>query len=206
MTKLFIDFDGVLFNAKKFKNDLLREVARSGFSPQEVEDTYISECLDGQYLPEDHLKRLAKIHSFNLSLARARIESIISKSDKYLFDDVQECLQEISKLNYDSCLITLGHPDFQPRKVKISGIEGFFKHRYYTAVPKVEYLSDTIGKKEKFIIVDDRGDTLEDIAKKFPQALAIEMRREEDTRDPAERPSHFSGPKITNLKQLIEIL
>jgi phosphoglycolate phosphatase-like HAD superfamily hydrolase len=206
MTKLFIDFDGVVFNSKKFKTALFSEIAKSGFSDQEVSDTYIAECLDGNYLPKDQLERLLKIRKFNMSLAEARIENILNQSEKYLFDDVAESLAKIKKLQYNTCLITLGHPDFQPKKVKITKIDRLFKNVYYTSRPKVDYLTDLIGKKEKFIIVDDRGDTLEEIAKKFPQALVIEMRREQDSHDPAERSSHFSGPKITNLKQLIEIL
>lgn len=206
MTKLFIDFDGVLFNSKKFKSDLLSEIAKSGFSKEEVNDTYIAECLDGNYLPKDQLERLLKIKKFNMSLAEARIENILKQSEKYLFADVVESLKAIKKLPYDTSLITLGHPDFQPRKVQITKIDKLFSHVHYTSEPKVDYLLDLLDKKEKFIIVDDRGDTLEEINKKFPQALAIEMRREQDTHDPAERPSHFSGPKITNLKQLIEIL
>ena len=206
MTKLFIDFDGVLFNARRFKADLLSEIAKCGFTMEEVGDAYVAECLDGKYLPKDHLDRLAKIHKFNMNLAEARVESVVVKAEKYLFDDARESLEKIAKLKYDRCLITLGHKEFQPRKVKITKIDELFQHTYYTSKPKVGYLSEIIKKKEKFIIVDDRGDTLEEVAKKFPQALAIEMRREQDAHDPAERPSHFSGPKVTNLSQLIEIL
>lgn len=206
MVKLFIDFDGVLFNAKKFKKDLLAEIAKSGFSGDEVNNSYIAECLDGNYLPKDQLKRLLKIRKFNMSLAEARIENILKQSERYLFTDVVESLKAIKKLSYDTSLTTLGHPDFQPQKVQITKIDKLFRHVHYTSEPKVDYLLDLLDKKEKFIIIDDRGDTLEEITQKFPQALAIEMRREQDTYDPAERPSHFSGPKITNLKQLIEIL
>ena len=205
--RLFIDFDGVLYNSNKFRADLIAQVEKSGFSREEVLDTYNAECLDGNYLPADHLNRLEKIHKFNLRLAEARIENLVNSAKKYLFPDVENSLKIISKLpNYQAEMISLGHPKFQPRKIKKAKIGRYFRKLHFTAVPKVEYLENLVKKNEKFIVVDDRGDALEEIVKKFPKAIAIEMRRERGIHDPAERPSHFSGPKITNLKQLIEIL
>ena len=103
-------------------------------------------------------------------------------------------------------LLTLGNQNFQPKKIKESGIKKYFDNIYCTSIPKSKYLQDLIDKNEKFIIVDDRGDALEEIVKKFPKAIAIEMRRAKEVHDPAECPSNFRGSKITNLKQLIEIL
>lgn len=205
--KLFIDFDGVLFDSEKFRNDLISQVEKSGFSRQEVYDAYNAECFDGNYLPADHLARLEKIRRFNLRLAETRIESLVTNAKKYLFSDVDESLKTISKLP-DSQLemISLGHPKFQPRKIKKTAIGKYFQKLHFTAVPKVEYLQSVVKANEKFIIVDDRGDALEEIVKKFPKAIAIEMRRAKEVHDPAERPSNFRGPKITNLKQLIRIL
>ncbi len=205
--KLFIDFDGVLFDSEKFRRDLISQVEKSGFSKQEVYDAYNAECLDGNYLPADHLARLEKIHQFNLRLAETRIESLVTNAKKYLFFGVEESLKTISKLpDYQLEMISLGHPKFQPRKIIKSGIKNFFKKLHFTAVPKVEYLQSIVKASEKFIIVDDRGDALEEIAKKFPKAIAIEMRRKKEVHDPAERPSNFRGLTITNLEQLIKIL
>jgi len=204
---LFIDFDGVLFNSQKFRSDLIAQIEKSGFSKQEVYDAYNAECLDGNYLPAGHLARLGKIHKFNVRLAEARIENLANNAKKYLFSDVESSLRLLSKLpDYQLEMISLGHPKFQPGKIKKTGISKYFQKLHFTAVPKVEYLRSIAKKKEKFIIVDDRGDALEEIAKEFSKAIAIEMRREKEVHDPAERPSHFSGPKITNLGQLIEIL
>lgn len=205
--KLFIDFDGVLFNSEKFRRDLIGQIEKSGFSSQEVNDTYVAECLDGNYLPADHLARLEKIHKFNFRLAETRVESLITNAKKYLFFDVEGSLKSISKLpEYQLELISLGHPKFQPRKIKKTGIKKYFKKLHFTSIPKVEYLQGIVKVDEKFIIVDDRGDALEEISKKFPKAITIEMRRVKEIHDPAERPSNFRGSKITNLEQLIEIL
>lgn len=205
--KLFIDFDGVLFNSEKFRNNLLSQIEKSGFSLQEVNDAYIAECLDGNYLPADHLARLEKIHKFNLRLAETRIESLVTNAKKYLFSDVDDSLKTISKLpEYQLELISLGHPKFQPGKIKKTGINKYFKKLNFPTTPKVEYLQAVVKANEKFIIVDDRGDALEEISKKFPKAIAIEMRRKKEIHDPAERPSNFRGSKITNLEQLIKIL
>lgn len=204
--KLFIDFDGVLFNSKSFREELISQFEKSGFSRQEVFDTYNAECLDGNYSPADHLERLKEIRDFNLKMAQARADSLVKRSKSYLYDDVLGSLKNISKLNYEVNLLTLGNPSFQPKKIKESGIRKYFDNIYCTSIPKAKYLQDLIDKNEKFIVVDDRGDALEEISAKFPKAITIEMRREEKIHDPAERSSHFSGPRITNLKQLIEIL
>ena len=205
--KLFIDFDGVLFNSEKFRADLMSHIEKSGFSRQEVYDTYNTECLDGNYLPADHLARLEKIRKFNVRLAEVRIESLVNNAKKYLFPDAESSLKLLSKLpDYQLEMISLGHPKFQPGKIKKTGIGKYFAKLHFTAIPKVEYFQNVVKANEKFIIVDDRGDALEEIVKKFPKAIAIEMRRAKEIHDPAERPSNFRGSKITNLKQLIEIL
>jgi FMN phosphatase YigB (HAD superfamily) len=205
--KLLIDFDGVLFDSKTFRDDLIAEIQKSGFSSEEVRDTYNMECLDGNYLPLDHLNRLKIIKDFNIRLAEARIENLVKINSKYIYPDVIDSLKKITKLkNYQLELITLGHPKYQPRKVKFSGIEKYFKKIHYTSIPKVEYLQRILDKNDKFIIVDDRGDTLEAISLEFLKAVMIEMRRVSGIHDPAEQSSHFSGPKISDLKQLIEIL
>lgn len=205
--KLFIDFDGVLFNSEKFRSDLVSQIEKSGFSKQEVCDAYNAECLDGNYLPADHLARLEKIRKFNIRLGEARVENLVENARKYLFSDVESSLKLLSKLpDYQLEMISLGHPKFQPRKIRKTRIGKYFQKLHFTAVPKVEYFQNVVKANEKFIIVDDRGDALEEIVKNFPKAIAIEMRRKKEVHDPAERPSNFSGPKITNLKQLIEIL
>jgi len=205
--KLFIDFDGVLFDSQKFRSDLISQIEKSGFSKQEVGDSYNAECLDGNYLPADHLARLEKIRQFNVRLSQARIESLLTSAKKYLFPDIESSLKVISKLpNYQVEMISLGHPKFQPRKIKKTSVSKYFQKLHFTPIPKAKYLKKIVKQKEKFMIVDDRGDALEEIVKEFPRAIAIEMRREKNIHDPAERLSHFSGPKITSLKQLIEIL
>lgn len=205
--KLFIDFDGVLFDSEKFRNDLLSQIEKSGFSKQEVNDAYIAECLDSNYLPANHLLRLEKIHKFNMRLAETRIESLVKNAKKYLFSDTVESLKTISKSpNYQLEMISLGHRKFQPNKIKKTGINKYFKKLNFPTAPKVEYLQGVVKAGEKFIIVDDRGDALEEISKKFPKAIAIEMRRKKEVHDPAEHSSNFRGSKITNLEQLIKIL
>ena len=54
---------------------------------------------------------------------------------------------------------------------------------------------------EHFIIIDDRGDTMEKIAKKYKRSLPIEINRKKDPTDPMEGNNGFKGIVVKNLKQ-----
>ncbi|MFZ2193748.1 MAG: hypothetical protein WAV31_05890, partial [Candidatus Moraniibacteriota bacterium] len=68
--KLFIDFDDVLFNAKKFKTDLINIFIKNGVSKLEFENSYYSfrkkdQALGKYYDLKKQISALKKIKRLN---------------------------------------------------------------------------------------------------------------------------------------------
>lgn len=206
--KLFIDFDGTLFDTFLFKASFFRILEKAGFSQEDIVSTYQAEGLDYKYSPKGQFERLKKVKKFNEGLALARLEDLYKKSQSFLFEDSVNFLKEIDREKNELILLTLGDIEFQRRKVSESKIEDLFDRCLYTVEQKWIFLEGVIEKDERFVIIDDRGDTLEQISKKYRRSLPIQVKRIHiDNDDP-----HLSGAEIydgisvSSLKRAIQYL
>ena len=204
--KLFVDFDGTVFDTLGFKKRLFEIFTKAGFSHDEIEKTYNAECLDYKYSPLNNLKRLAKIHDFDIKKAKERLKKLYLEVPKYVFSDVHEFLSQINKKKYELNLLTLGDKEFQKEKFDHSALEKYFNNLYYTEIQKWDYFKGLVKENDRFIIIDDRGDTMEMISKKYKQSLPIEINRQEESSDDMESSNNFDGIKVKNLKQAIKYL
>lgn len=205
-TKLFIDFDGTIFNTEGFKTLVFEVFTKAGFEMDDIEATYRSECLDYKYDIESQMRRLAEIHSFDIELARGRLEKIYNKVPEEIFPDVKDGLLKIDRNNYEVNLLTLGDPGFQKKKAKHSGLLKYFDQGYYCDIQKWLYLDGLVNQNERFVMIDDRGDALEKIAKKFKKSLCIQMARASIDRLDSAAASPFSGIKVKSLTQALKYL
>ena len=207
-TKLFIDFDGTLFNTEAFKEKLYAIFVMAGFEPEEIESTYKAECLDYLYSPLDQMERLLKIHEFNIEMAKVRLKKLIDTASSFLFSDDISYIKNIDHNIFELSLLTLGDIDFQKQKVQHSGIEKYFDHIYYCERQKWDFLDSLAKADEKFIIIDDRPDTLKEIGKKFKRSFPILMTRPEHDNDDPILAQHndFSGISVKNMKQAVSYL
>lgn len=206
--KLFIDFDGTLFDTEAFKGQMYDIFVKAGFELDEIKSTYNAECLDYKYSPIGQMERLKKIHSFDREAADQRFKKLYASCDKFLYDDSVEFLNGINRDKYGLDLLTLGDTEFQKTKVDHSGIAKYFDDIYYTEVQKWDYLDRLVDRNENFIVIDDRGDALTEIKKKFKHSLAIHIERPiEDKDDPfLSKKIDFSGINVKNLKQARQYL
>lgn len=205
-TKLFIDFDGTMFDTAKFKNVMFNVFLKLGFNQTDIQNTYMAECMDYKYHIDRNLDRLMKIKQVDEKEAKEKIGAMFHKVLEYLFDDTIEVLRQIDKDKYELNMLTLGDEDFQSKKVKAARIAKYFDNIYYTEVQKWDYLKDLVEENEYFILVDDRGDTVENVKKNFPKSLPIEINRPGNKQDLMEQDNTFDGKEITNLKQLMQFL
>lgn len=202
-TKLFLDFDGTIFNTKRFKEEIFSIFKRAGFNQSDIEKTYTTSCIDYCYSIDEHFARLLKIREINPRLTLARIESVFKNTQKYLYDDSIVFLENVDRNRYYVNLLTLGNTEFQKKKFLSTGIGKYFDQEYYTPIQKWDYFEkeSPVDRSEYFVIIDDRGDTLERISKKYKKSLAIEINREKNPTDPMEKDNGFKGIVVRNLKQ-----
>jgi FMN phosphatase YigB (HAD superfamily) len=206
-TKLFIDFDGTLLNTEKSKELTFDIFIKAGFTNDEILAAYQAECLDYKYSIYDLIKRLYSIKKFNLPLYEARIENIHKQFPKFLFPDAVDFLKGIDRDKYEVVLLSMGDKIYQKFKVESAGITNFFDKVYFTDIQKWVYLQKLVKEKERFILIDDRSDTIFNVAKKFPKCLALEIiRKYSDDDDPMRAKKEMGNVEIRNFKQAMMYL
>jgi len=162
--KIFIDFDDVLFNTKKFKNDFLNKVfIKNGVSEENFRKTYyhffkINKKSGKYYNPQKQIESLGKISGVDGNKLEKDFFIFMKDLKKYIFADVWFFLKKFNKK--DLFLISYGDPLFQKMKVDGSGIPKFFKDVVLGKAEKMSSINSVLDKNrislnDKFIIIDD---------------------------------------------------
>ena len=138
-TKLFIDFDGTMFNTASFKDVMFDVFLKLGFNQTDIQNTYMAECMDYKYHVDRNLDRLMKIKDVDLADAKEKIRAMFHKVPDFLFEDTIEVLKSIDRDKYELNLLTFGDEDFQQNKVKSSRLEKHFDNVYYATSQKWDY-------------------------------------------------------------------
>jgi hypothetical protein len=201
--KLFIDFDKTLFDTNQIKERLVRIFGQFGFSQEEIEQTYLAETLDGKYSPEGQAKRLSNIRPFDLEVAEMKIKSIIFDSNKMLYFDSVQFLDNLDREKYEIDLLSYGDMKFQEKKIKHSGITDKFDNIYITNIEKQIYLKDIVENNENFFVLDDKIPNLEKISAEYSTAFMIYINRSIDN---ISKDYHFKGARVRNLQQASQYL
>lgn len=197
--KLFIDFDGTLFDTACFKEKIFKVFLDLGFNLEEIEKSYYDECRDYLYNPKGQAKRLIKIREFDLEFATTQLHNAELYSSQCVYADSREFLEQIDREKYEVVLLTLGNIGFQKAKYDNSGLGKYFDDALFTKDQKWDFLENIITRDEKFILIDDRGDTCKAVSEKFSNAVTIEINRGKSVQDPMEPMDQFSGIKVKNL-------
>lgn len=202
-TKLFVDFDGTIFNTLAFRKKMFEVFTMSGFDETEIKNTYAAESLDFKYSPDGQWQRLEKIHEFDKEKAKIRMDKLIKSSSQFLFDDFAGFINKVDREKYELNLFTLGDIDFQKAKINSSKVASFFDSVYYCEIQKWDFLEGLVEINEKFIIIDDRADAMEKVGKKYKRSFPIFINRSEKDLDDTAllNQSDFSGISVKNLKQ-----
>ena len=179
---------------------------RAGFTLEEVKSTYQIESMDYKYTLDGHIERLKKIHNFNGSSMLARLQKLYSRLPEFVFPDSLPFLRSLNREIYEADLFTLGDSGFQKTKVERSGLANLFDNSFYTQEQKWlsvrKLLTDA---NEKFIFVDDRGDTIAEVRKRFRKSFCVEINRVNST-DPMEPDKDYGNITVKNFIQLEKYL
>jgi FMN phosphatase YigB (HAD superfamily) len=191
--KIFLDFDGTIFDTSLYRDILFEIFGEAGFLKSEILSNYEEECLDYKFSPEGLVERLGRIRSFDQTKVLKRIDNSYLKIPKLLYNDTFNFLQSINRDLYTVDLLSLGDITFQKKKINHSGLLSHFDKVYITDVQKWHYLKEIVGNEDHFIIIDDRADTIKNVGESFPNALPIEIRRGDADRDDPMRTSIVAG-------------
>jgi len=182
--KIFIDFDDVLFNTKRFKLGYLKCFEKYGVSKEMFDECYYDPLSRGsikKYDPAKHIRRIFAKHKNIKRELEKEIVKFTTDTKKYIFPDVLEFVKK-NKRN-DLFIISYSKTDLQKAKIANSGISNFFKAVEITNKLK----SGAIGmllKKEKIkcseeavYFIEDRAEQIENVKKKYPQIKTILLKR-----------------------------
>lgn len=206
--KIFMDFDGVIFDISQSRDRIYDTFFKAGYSMQDIKTTYMLETMNYNYNPMRHLERLQKIKHTNQKLAEARIENLYQNIPKHLYDDVPDFADSLDRDKYESNILTMGDKEFLNKKIEYSGIADKFDNIYITEDQKWDYLKKLVQPREEFIIIDDRADVLEKVKKEFPKSLCIQIIRQDLGFEDAAMmyKDVYSGIKIKELLQAVKYL
>jgi FMN phosphatase YigB (HAD superfamily) len=184
--KIFIDFDDVLFNTKKFRTDYLNIFKKYGISKRVFEVCYYSATESKknirQYNPVDHIERVAKLNSIDLPALQKDVTNFVKDTSEYIFNDVGSFLGGFKKR--DLIIASFSKTNFQKAKIANSGIaENFHKVEIVNEL-KSTAIGNFIKSKEILVdmnvyFIDDRVEQLMDVKKNFPQIKTILLKRKE---------------------------
>lgn len=204
--KLFIDFDSTIFDSGKFKDILFGALKTTGADSLSIEETYELVCRDYKYSPDKHVALLKQRLNIDDGEANYLAEEAYKKTPDFIYSDAIEFLKKIDRSVYEVNILSFGDDDFQRKKIANSRIENYFDHIFVTEEQKWICLTKMVARDEHFIMIDDRGDTINNIGRQFPQSLAIEINRIGSAGDPMEPIVEYGNIVITNFSQLMNII
>lgn len=206
-TKMFIDFDGTIFNTKAFKEKMFKAVSNLGFSDEDILMVYKEECLDKHFSLTDFIEKLRKLKKINLEDEIKHVDAIYSSAQNLIFDDFIKFIESTSREKYEINLLTLGDLEFQKMKVESSGVAKYFDNIFYTVDEKWDYLKELVEVDEKFFLIDDRSDTISKVSQAFPNSVCLWIdRRSRDLDDPALSMKKYDDIEIRNFDDVTKYL
>ena len=181
-----IDFDGVLFNDMRFKQEYETLFQCAGISRVTYEKTYQQTKKKGYYDPRIHI-RLALGSGKGASVTEkslfSQIKTFLDQSFRFVYGDVKKFLAFLKEEGINAILLSTGDAVFQKHKLAKSGIHDFFND--VIIIPHASKIADVdmILRKMKpmsAIFIDDKREVVEAIKNSLPSVYAIHMRRRDN--------------------------
>ncbi|EKD58770.1 MAG: hypothetical protein ACD_56C00055G0006 [uncultured bacterium] len=182
---IFIDFDDVIFNTKKFKEDLRKIFFGFGISDECYEKTYYAyddKRLVKVYDPRAQIRRIADLQTVNEEKILSTLDSFMEHCSSYVFPDVEEFISSMKRENV--YLLSYGDIEFQGEKINKSGIKDKISNVFITDKLKSDIVSIILEKQqfesgEKIFFLDDRIEQIADVKRRNPGSITILIKRPE---------------------------
>lgn len=208
---IFLDFDDVLFNTKKFKNDYFGIFKKYGVTKEIFEECYYDALINSNlkfYSPDAHIERVCGKMPIDLKSLKRDASAFTKDTEKYVFSDVVPFLLNFSKKNL--FLISFSKTQFQKNKIFNSTLANFFKEVHIVNEPKGFKIAQIIKKTTKALIdediyfIDDRIDHLSDAKNKNKVVKTILLLRKEGRYE--DKKNKLCNYDAKNLKEVFKII
>ncbi len=210
--KIFIDFDDVLLNTKKFREDYMKIFRKNNISLNifnKYYNDYPIRKRNGRIIKYDsdkHLKIIKEKENIKTGKLRRDIGKLIKRINKYIFSDAENFLRQFKK--NDLYLVSYGNTRFQKSKIKSSGLQKYFKETVIIDKLKSFAVRNIIKKnnfrKEEMFFIDDRVEQIGDIKKKIAGIATIFVKRKEGRYN--DKRNRYCDYTAKNLKEVQEII
>ncbi|HBI34362.1 MAG TPA: hypothetical protein DEA43_01580 [Candidatus Moranbacteria bacterium] len=183
--KVFIDFDDVIFNTKKFREDLEALFDSNGVS-KEIFQKYYTDPKDQRAIktfnPWLQAERISRVMDFDVNKLTEAINEFIFDISRYVFVDVLDFVNMLGSKNI--YVVSYGDLEFQHKKINGSMVDKYLDNIIVTENLKSEIISkiiaeDDMEKNEKIFFLDDRIEQIRDVKEKFPNIVTILVKRPE---------------------------
>lgn len=185
--KLFVDFDDVIFNAKKFKADLIRTFRRYGVTRTDFENSYYiypkkAQARGRYYNPKDQIKVLKKRNQIDSVALGKDIDALMKDLTEYVFPDVYAFIELFSR--EDLFLLTYGHEKFQRAKIRGARVGKYFKKILLSKDDKINIIRAVsrqyaFRSDEVIVFIDDRPEQIEKVETVRKSIVTFRMCRPE---------------------------
>lgn len=171
--KIYIDFDGTLFNTDKYTSDFMHIFNEYGIDSVTFDEVK-KELFNNVHLfnLDVIIDYLIKRHKIDINF-KNRIYKLLDTS--YLYPDVVNSLIFLIDYGYDLCLLTFGDKDFQNKKINSSNISKYFKEIIITDEDKSELNIDY----KNSIFIDNNPVEIERYCSSMAK-IVIRIRRDND--------------------------
>ena len=163
---IFFDWDGVLFDIQKFKEEFRRVfVDEFKLSSEDYKNTYnrSKQTLNGvsNYVFSNHLDILKKEFGLSGEFVRKSIFNI--EMEKFLYNDVEENLRKLRNKGYKLVVLTFGSKEIQNMKIDGVGIRRYFDDILITVGDKGEVINKYVDSNQikESCFVDDKVENLQ---------------------------------------------
>ena len=145
--KLYIDFDGTLFDTDAFYKEFLDICLKYGITKEKIEK------IKNEIFSEDNLYNMDKIVDYLINncgvSSRIIFEVETLYSNKFVYDDVVVSLEKLKDL-YELIILTYGNINYQEKKINGSNLGKYFTDIIIT--PKNKSLLDDVDYKNSIFI------------------------------------------------------
>lgn len=138
MKKIYIDFDGTLFNSDKFYQDFINILEKYNLNQEEIEKIK-QDLFDSLNLFNLETLLIFLIDKYNLPLNIKDDVSLLYNSS-YVYKDILPCLDKL-KDSYELILLTYGNKIYQDKKIKCSKLSKYFSDIIITETDKSNLLN-----------------------------------------------------------------
>ena len=147
--KLYIDFDGTLFDTDRLFGDFIKVCNSYGITDDRFHEA------QQNFFSKNKLFNIGPVIEYLVEKYNI-IDSIYSDidalfNDSYLFEDVLDSLKELIDQGHELYMLTYGNFEFQKRKIDGAKIKNYFKDIIITEFNKSELNFD----KANSIIIDN---------------------------------------------------